>query len=223
MTPLPQEKVIAAMPRRWFECLLLLILGLLLSCTPTPRKVGELIGRGQAPEAVRQLAELLNRDGNITSVKLDTLLQALTQSRHFRLALADDLFDRLIPDGKKAILPWYIQRYLESTEKLLAQGKYQQARALWQHHQRIRNGAFPDFQEATPVLGIIDLREAEAHLAAGRRLQARQLFASARRHLSRRRAFDQVRQFAFAQMVENLQRQLYASPHPIKNKPKGRK
>lgn len=221
------RKYIAAM-RRCLSCFYLImpaVLALgLLSCTPTPRKVNELIGRGRPREAVRQLSELLNRDGDITSVKLDTLLQALTQNRHFTLEIADDLFDRLKPDGRSAILKWYINLYLEKAEKLLTQGKFREARAIWIHHQKVRNAAFPDFQEATPVLGIIDLREAEFHLAKGRRAQARQLFESARIRLSRRVAFDLIQQFSFANMVQDLRRRLYATPaRPVIPKKTARK
>lgn len=88
-----------------------------LGRTPTPRKVNDAIGRGQPKEAVRLLSDLLNKEGDITTAKLESLLDALTLNRRFTLDAADDLFDRLKPDGKSAILKWYIQVYLERAEK----------------------------------------------------------------------------------------------------------
>lgn len=181
-----------------------------VACTPTPRKVNDAIGRGQPKEAVRLLSDLLNKEGEITTAKLESLLEALTLNRRFTLDAADDLFDRLKPDGKNAILKWYIQVYLERAEKALVKNKFDEARTIWHRHQKVRNSAFPDFQEATPVMGIIDLRESEYWLAQGNKPKARVLFEAARKKLTRRVYFDRVQQFEFANMVQSLERKLKA-------------
>jgi hypothetical protein len=220
-----QRKQIMILLRPLLPIVMALSLGL-LACTPTPRKVNDAIGRGQPKEAVRLLSDLLNKEGDITTAKLESLLDALTLNRRFTLDAADDLFDRLKPDGKSAILKWYIQVYLERAEKALVKNKFDEARMVWIRHQKVRNGAFPDFQEATPVLGIIDLRECEYWLAQGNRAKARVLFDSARKKLTRRSYFDRVQQFEFANMVQGIERKLNAgkSAKPIvkKNIPRKR-
>ncbi|PIQ27643.1 hypothetical protein COW36_07035 [bacterium (Candidatus Blackallbacteria) CG17_big_fil_post_rev_8_21_14_2_50_48_46] len=201
-----------------FSLLLLLLFNLLACTSPTPRKVNEAIGRGQPKQAVRLLSDLINRDGEITTAKLDRLLKALSLNRRFNLSIADELFLRLKQDGKSAILKWYLNVYLERCEKALNKAQFEEARTLWKRHQRIRATAFPHFEESTPVLGIIDLREADYWLEKGKRAKARLYFESARKKLSRRVAFDQIQNFGFANLVQELRRKIYQSP-PKKQKP----
>lgn len=190
------------------------LLAALCACTPTYRNVSNAIGRGQPQEAVKLLGTLLNQEGNITTAKRDELLIAMTLNRRFTLAHADDLFDRLKPDGRSAILGWYIQVYLERAEKALSKNKFADARTIWVHHQKIRNGAFPNFQESTPVLGIIDLRESEYWLSKKNWGKARQLYEAARKKLSKRESFDQVQQFEFADMAQSIQKKLNQANRP---------
>jgi hypothetical protein len=210
-----------SLPRFALGLCLLLFLG---ACAPTPLKVNDAIGRGQLNEAVRLLSTLLNEEGNITTAKLDKLLAALALNHKFSLDVADDLFDKLKPDGRSAILKWYIQLYLERAEKAVVKNEFNQAREIWLRHQKVRNGAMVDFEETTPVLGIIDLRECEYWLAQGNLPKARQLFAQARKKLTRRAGFDRIQQFEFATMVQNLEKKLRVSksekPKPKKTPPK---
>ncbi|MGV3525957.1 MAG: hypothetical protein ACO1RX_17170 [Candidatus Sericytochromatia bacterium] len=190
------------------RCAPLVLLVCLMACTPSPQKVNEAIGRGQLETAVRLLTELLNEDGPITSRKLDSLLDALSVSRKFDLDLADTLFEGLKQEGREVILRWYINEYLQLAENALQNELFDVARQIWTRHQKVRALYFPDFQEATPVLGIIDLREAEYWLNKKNKPKARQLMASARRRLTRRRPFDRVEQYAFRNLVQDLDRRL---------------
>jgi ribose 1,5-bisphosphokinase PhnN len=88
-------------------------------------------------------------------------------------------------------------------------GKFQQARSLWQRHQKVRQAALPDFQEKIPVLGLIDLRETEALLNRKQRVKARETFTAARQRLTRKRPFDRLDQnFTYAALATDLQRRL---------------
>lgn len=191
----------------------MIALCLLTACMPTPMKVNDAIGRGQLTEAVDMLSYMLNNGGEISTRKLENILRALTLSRHFNLDLADQLFDQLNTDSKKAILRWYIETYLEETEKLLQKAslkekRFEEARRIWRRHQKVRQLSFPEFQEATPVMGVIALREAEYWANLGQKKRARQSFAEARKLLTQKQPFDRVQQYAFQNMVQDIQRKL---------------
>lgn len=193
--------------------LFMIALCLLTACMPTPMKVNDAIGRGQLTEAVDMLSYMLNNGGEISTRKLENILRALTLSRHFNLDLADQLFDQLNTDSKKAILRWYIETYLEETEKLLQKAslkekRFEEARRIWRRHQKVRQLSFPEFQEATPVMGVIALREAEYWANLGQKKRARQSFAEARKLLTQKQPFDRVQQYAFQNMVQDIQRKL---------------
>lgn len=195
-------------------CFVLLLF--LTACMPTPQKVNEAIGRGQLTLAVDMMVKILNNNGHISARKLDRLLQALAISHHFDLDIADDLFDKLKPSAKQEILRWYIARYLEAAEecisnddpKKLKPEDFEAARAIWKRHQKVRALSFPNFQEATPVIGIIYLREAEHWAQQGKKDWARKSFAKAQQHLSQRKPFDLVQQYAFEKLVDQVRKKI---------------
>jgi hypothetical protein len=181
---------------------------LLSACAPTPMKVNEAIGRGQLQEAVLLLSDLLNSGGDISARKLDSLLEAFSASRHFTLDIADELFDRLNPEARNGILRWYIQQYLQAAEAALQIQDFERARMIWLRHQKVRQASFPDFQEATPVMGIIYLREAEYWADRGEARQAREAFVQARQILTRQRPFDRIQQYNFVQLAEQVRKKI---------------
>ena len=187
---------------------------MLLSCLPTPMKINDSIGRGQIDEAVDLLGELLNRGGGeMSSRKLKATLQPLSTSRHFTLDHADNLFSQLNIDGKRALLRWYMNQYLEASEATLKQedplgGQFDQARQIWERQQKMRATSFPEFTEATPVLGVISLREADYWVSRGNRVKARQAFQRARKELTDKQAFDRVQQYSFNQLIEEVRKKV---------------
>src|SRR5690606_4614299 len=158
-------------------------------CMPTANKVNEAIGRGQLDEAVEILSYILNHDGPITTRQLNNLLQALTLSRYFTLDLADKLLDNLKPEAKEVVLRWYIQQYLQVAEAALHAETFDEAREVWIRHQKVRSLHCPDVREASPVLGVIDLREAEYWGERGQTAKGRQLLEQARKKLTERQTF----------------------------------
>ena len=205
----------------------LLLSSLCLACSPSLMQISSTIGTGQPQKAVIMLSELMNQHSDLTRPQLESVLKTLRQSRSFTPEMADDLIDRLKPEGRELILDWYMQVYLEQTERALSAGQFQQARLLWQRHQKVRQSALPDFQEKIPVLGLIDLREAEALLNRKQRTRAREAFKTARKRLTRKRPFDRLDQnFTYAALAQDLQHRLSRPdrsppPHKIRT-PKGR-
>ena len=181
---------------------------LLSACAPTPMKVNEAIGRGQLSEAVVLLSRILNEGHDISARKLESLLAAFSASRHFNLDIADELFDQLNPEARNAILRWYIQQYLQAAEAALQIQDFERARMIWLRHQKVRQSSFPDFEEATPVMGIIYLREAEYWADRGEAQQAREAFAQSRKILTRRRPFDRIQQYSFRQLAEQVRKKV---------------
>ncbi|HEY9840319.1 MAG: hypothetical protein ACAI44_06955 [Candidatus Sericytochromatia bacterium] len=188
--------------------ILLILLLLLMACEPSPKSVSDAIVRGRVDEAVQRLAELLNSKEEITASHLDQLLESIKANRHFNIDAADDLMDRLKPEGRRAVFPWYMKTYLELVEVAIRMEKFDAARSIWKRNQKVRALLFPSFQEATPVLGIIDLREAEYWLNKKNKAKARQLLAAARKKLTRSRPFDRVQQYNFKRSAEDLTRKL---------------
>lgn len=204
----------------------MLLLLALTACMPTPQKVSEAIGRGQMGDAVDLLSTILNHDGQISSHRLELLLEALELSHHFDLDVADDLFDSLNHDGQRVILRWYMQVYLKASEQAIKEGTradkqlspaeniakaedgFEQARLIWRRHQKVRALSFPNFREAIPVQGIIDLREAEYLVQHKQKQAARQVFAQARKKLTDKKPFDLVQQYAFEKLVQEVQKAL---------------
>lgn len=185
-------------------CLVLFVL-LLNACMPTPQKVNEAIARGQMEEAVDLLQKILNENGSITTSKLDYLLDALDHNRQFSLDVADDLFDGLNYDAQKVILRWYINVYLDAAETAIKDQHFEKARLIWRRHEKVRSLSLPNFQEAIPVQGIIDLREAEYLAQRGQKQKARTVFQEARKKLTNKQPFDRVQQYAFRKLVQELQ------------------
>lgn len=181
---------------------------LLSACAPTPMKVNEAIGRGQLPEAVVLLSRILNEGHDISARKLESLLAAFSASRHFSLDIADELFDQLRPEARNAILRWYIQQYLQAAEAALQIQDFERARMIWLRHQKVRQSSFPDFEEATPVMGIIYLREAEYWADRGEAQQAREAFAQSHKILTRRQPFDRIQQYSFRQLAEQVRKKV---------------
>lgn len=181
---------------------------LLSACMPTPQKVNEAIGRGQIDEAVALLGRILNQGGEISVRKLDHLLAAFSASRYFTLDVADDLLETLHPEARNAILRWYIQQYLQAAESELQEQNFDRARMIWIRHQKVRQLSFPDFEEATPVMGIIYLREAEYRSDRGQTQQARTAFAEAQKHLTHRQPFDRIQQYSFRQLAEQVRNKI---------------
>jgi DNA-binding LytR/AlgR family response regulator len=190
--------------KRW----IILTLLLLSACGPTPQRVTGAMTRGNLDEAVQMMAQLINEDEILSIKRLNQLLTSLRDNKRFSLDHADELMDRLKATARPALQPWYTQSYLEAAEAAIKAKNFDTARAIWKRHQKVAQLLFPNFQEKTPVLGIIDLREAEVALAAGQKPKARQLMASARKKLTTRKAFDKVDQYVFKKLVEDLQRKL---------------
>ncbi len=201
--------------RSIFVLLLLLLLG---ACAPTPRKVSEAIGRGEIQTAVNLMTEMLNKGEAVSEDKLENLLGALSSSHRFNLNVADDLFDKLSPEARPAVLSWYSGQYLERSEKALEARKFDEARQVWGRYQKIRATYFPELKEPTPVLGIIDLREADFYATRKNWPKAQQAFAAARQKLTNKRPFDRVTQNSFKILVDDVQRALAQKPAPAKGK-----
>lgn len=189
-----------------------LALGFLLlmtvACAPTPRDVSREVGRGQLSEAVTVFLKIVNEDYPLTPRELNQLLQAIASSRQFDLNTADRVLTELKPEAKRAVIRWYIQVYLESAEVQIQAEDFQRARIIWKRHQEVRQLSFPNFEEATPVMGIIDLRETEYFLANGKNAAAKKAYASARKRLTRRAPFDRVQQYAFERLVDDISRKM---------------
>lgn len=196
----------------------LLLLLLLSACTPTPRKVSEAIGRGEIQKAVNLMAEMLNKDNAVSEERLKNLLGALSASHRFNLNVADDLFDKLSPEARPAVLSWYSGQYLERSEKALEVHKFDEARLVWGRYQKIRSTYFPELKEPTPVLGIIDLREADFYATRKHWPKAQKAFAAARQKLTNKQPFDRVNQDSFKILVDDVQRALAQKPTPAKGK-----
>ena len=181
---------------------------LMVACTPTSRDVSREVGRGRLPEAVTVFLEIVNKDYALTPRELNQLLQAIASSRQFDLNTADRILTELKPEAKRTVIRWYIQVYLESAEQQIQAEDFQRARIIWKRHQEVRQISFPNFEEATPVMGIIDLREAEYFLANGKNADAKKAYASARKRLTRRAPFDRVQQYAFERLVDDITRKI---------------
>lgn len=197
---------------------MLLLLLLLGACTPTPRKVSEAIGRGEIQTAVNLMTEMLNKGTAVSEDKLENLLGALAASHRFNLNIADDLFDKLSPEARPAVLSWYSGQYLERSEKALEARKFDEARQIWGRYQKIRSTYFPELKEPTPVLGIIDLREADFYVVRKDWSKAQKAFAAARQKLTSKRPFDRVKQDSFKILVDDVQRALAQKPAAAKGK-----
>lgn len=181
---------------------------MLMACMPTPQKVSEAIARDQLSDAVDMIQKLLNEDGEITSRKLEHLLQGLERRQVFTLDVADDLFDGLNQDAQKAILRWYINVYLNAAEEAMKAQHFEEARLIWRRHQKVRSLSLPDFEEAVPVQGIIDLREAEYLAKRGQTQLAREKFEQARKKLTQKKSFDRVQQYAFRKLIDEVRQAL---------------
>lgn len=188
--------------------LALVLLVLIVACAPTPRDVSREVGRGRLSEAVTVFLEIVNKDYPLTPRELNQLLQAIASSRQFNLNTADRVLTQLKPEAKRTVIRWYIQVYLESAEAQIQTENFDRARVIWKRHQEVRQLSFPNFEEATPVMGIIDLREAEYLLANGKNAAAKQVYASARKRLTRRTPFDRVQQYAFERLVDDVTRKI---------------
>lgn len=203
---------IRAKPRAYL--LGLLICFLLSACLPTPMKINEAIGRGQMEQAIHLLSTLLNQGGGEMSTrKLQVTLQALSTSRHFSLDYADSLFDQLTLDGRRVILRWYLNQYLEAAETAMKEpdplGKqFDQARRIWERQQKMRHISFPEFIEATPVLGIISLREADYWASRGDKRRARDVFERAKKELTHKQAFDRIQQYSFNLLLDEVKNKI---------------
>ncbi len=184
------------------------LLLLLSACGPTPQKITGAMTRGRLDQAVVMLAELVNEDKTLSSKRLNQLLESLKSHKQFNLDHADELMDRLSPQARTALQPWYSRCYLEAAELSMKNNEFETARAIWKRHQKVSQQLFTGFQEKTPVLGIIDLREAEVFADAGNKAKGRQLMAAARKKLTRSKPFDKVEQYVFRKLVEDLQRKL---------------
>ena len=180
----------------------------LTACMPTPQKVNEAIGRGQLSQAVEMLQKMLNEDAEITTRKLDRLLLALELSHHFNLDVADDLFDGLNQDAQYVILRWYMNIYLTASEEAMKTEHFEEARLIWRRHEKVRALSLPDFQEAVPVQGIIDLREAEYLAKRGDTKLGKEKFVQARTKLTSKQPFDRVQQYAFRKLVSEVEEAL---------------
>lgn len=180
----------------------------LSACGPTPQKVTGAITHDRLDQAVMMLAELVNDDKDLSSKRLNQLMSSLKAHKLFNLDHADELMDRLRPQARPALQPWYSQCYLEAAEEAMKENEYETARAIWKRHQKVSQQLFPGFQEKTPVLGIIDLREAENYANSGNKPKARQLLAAASKKLTNKKPFDKVDQYVFRRLLEELQRQL---------------
>lgn len=188
---------------------LFLILILLLSaCTPTPERVSDSIVRGRLDEAVQRLAAMLNAKQDVSYHRVEQLLESIKASHHFNLDIADDLMDRLKPECRRAVFAWYMTTYLELVEKASELERFDTARQIWERNQSVRALLFPSYQEQTPVLGIIDLREAEFELGRHNTAKARKLLASARKQLTQRKPFDRIQSLNFKRAAEELTKKL---------------
>lgn len=190
------------------KILCLFALFLMTACAPTPRDVSREVGRGRLSEAITLFLEIVNQDHELTPRELSQLLQAMAASRQFDLNAADRILTDLKPEAKRAVIRWYIQIYLESAEQRLQAEDFEGARIIWKRHQEVRQLNFPNFVEATPVMGIIDLRETEYLLANGKNAAAKQMYARARQRLTRRTPFDRVQQYAFERLVDDVTRKI---------------
>lgn len=190
--------------------LILGLLGLCLvtSCQTTPRMVFQSIAQGQLDKAVIQTANLVNYNHDMTAKDFDKVLNMLSSNKHFELDHADELVDRVKTEPRRAVMSWYIKVYLEAAEAATVRGEFDKARAIWKRNQKMRQQVFPVFEESTPVLGMIDLREAAFRLKKGQKAQAQMLFSSAQKKLSRKKPFDQVRQYTLQQVIADLKKRL---------------
>lgn len=188
----------------------------LIACnTTTPYKVSTLIGKGEIPKATMMFIDLLN-EGEVEDVKLEHLLTAFAASHRYSLKNADDLFEHLNGNARQRILPWYANEYLQKSETAVEQYKFEQARDTWKHYQKIRYKYYPKVTEPTPVLGIIDLREAEFLARNQKYARAKVRFNSARKQLTVKADFDLVHQTVFKRMVKDIKKMLAASDKPRK-------
>lgn len=181
---------------------------LLFACTPKPRDVNREVGRGHLSEGVSIFLRIINEDHPMTPRELNQLLNAFAASRHFNLSAADRILTELKPESKRLVIRWYIQVYLESAEARIQQEDFDGARIIWKRHQEVRQANFPNFEEAVPVLGIIDLRETEYLIANGKNAEAKQMYAAARRRLTQSKPFDRVQQYAFERLVDDVTRKI---------------
>lgn len=188
--------------------LLLILLLLLSACAPTPERVSDSIVRGRLDEAIQRLAELLNSKQEVSAKRIDQLLESIKANHRFNLDLADDLLDRLKPESRRVVFSWYITTYLELVEKAVDLQKFDVAREIWQRNQKVRSLLFPSYREDTPVLGIIDLREADYWLQHHDKAKARKFLASARQKLTLHKPFDRIQSLNFKRAAEALTRQL---------------
>lgn len=188
--------------------LILISLILLSACSISPRMIFQSIAQGRLDQAVSQIADMLNEHDQISAKDLDKVLETLSNNKRFNLDLADELLDRLKPESRRVVMGWYIQVYLKASEQALDREEFESARAIWKRNQRVREQVFPDFEESTPVLGVIDLREAAYCLRHQQRPRAKTLFASARQKLSSQKPFDRVKQYNFRQLVAELSQNL---------------
>lgn len=190
--------------KKLFAFALLLIC--LIGCTPTQKQVNDALSRGQLTLAAQRLAALINTGGELSQKRLDLILTGLTNNHGFNLDVADELMDRLKPDARPAIWPWYEDTYLKVAEAALKREQFDTARAIWKRHQQVRAQLYPRLREPTPVLGIIDLREADFRLRKGDKAGGRRLLASARKQLTLSKPFDRVGQYSFQQLVADAQK-----------------
>ncbi len=180
----------------------------MVACAPTARDVSREVGRGRLDEAVTLFLEIINENHELTPRQLTQLLQAMAASRQFGLDEADRILNGLKPEAKRTVIRWYIQVYLETAEQQLQAENFDLARAIWKRHQQIRQRSFPDFEEATPVMGIIDLRETEYLIANNKNSEAKKMYAQARRRLTQSKPFDRVQQYAFTRLVDDVSRKI---------------
>lgn len=181
---------------------------LLTACQTTPRMVFQSIAQGQLDKAVIQTANLVNYNHDMNAKDFDKVLNMLSSNKHFELDHADELVERVKTEPRRAVMSWYIKVYLEAAEAAAARGEFDKARAIWKRNQKMRQQVFPVFEESTPVLGMIDLREAAFRLKKGQKEHAQILFSSAQKKLSRKKPFDQVRQYTLQQVIADLKKRL---------------
>lgn len=196
-----------SMKRFYFVPLAVSVMFIVACNMTTPYHVTTVIGKGEIKEATVMFAELLN-EGEIEDGELERLLRVFTTSQKYSLDNADDLFGHLKAKSKTRILPWYVNEYLQKSEEALGKYKFEQAREIWKRYQKIRREYYPKLTESTPVLGIIDLREAEFLARNQKYARARARFNGARKQLTRKTDFDLVQQTAFKRLVEDVKKML---------------
>lgn len=196
---------------------LLTLLFLITACSPTPRKVKEAVGKGEIKKAVTLLVKIIN-EGEITDPQLDHLLNKISDSHnHFKvnkqgeIKIADNLLLRISSiENKRRVLSWYVDQYLlhaEGSLQLPPKG-FNMARKIWRHYQKQRKQYFPEIKDSTPVLAVIDLREAE-YLARKRKYkEARKLYEHARVQLTEKRSFDRLKTHDFKDLAISVEKEL---------------